>query len=214
MSGQFPNSSHFPGFGTHAAHHGSDPDTWDFKPIVPPISLSTTFKQSAPGVPPKYDYSRAGNPTRTAFEECVAKLEGATEGFAASSGLAATMLIVNMLKSGDHILVCDDVYGGTNRYFNRVVANFGISVSMVDPIDLTKFEGAIQDNTALVWLETPTNPTLKIIDIAAVCEMVNRRFEGKKVTKYINGHTDVCMGVICTNDTELAEKLRFLQLGM
>lgn len=239
----FENSSHFVGFGTDAAHHGSEPENWEYAPIVPPISLSTTFKQSSPGVYPKYDYSRAGNPTRTAFEMCIAKMEGAEHGFATSSGLAATMLIVNTLKTGDHILCCDDVYGGTNRYFNRVVSNFGIEIDMVDPIDLGKFESKIKDNTALIWLETPTNPMLKICDIRATVGMIERKFVGKKkpiivvdntfatpyfqrplgmgatlvlssVTKYINGHTDVCMGVICTNDKELSEKLRFLQLAV
>lgn len=240
---KFEHSSLFPGFGTHAAHHGSDPDKWDFAPIVPPISLSTTFKQSAPGVPPLYDYSRAGNPTRTAFEECIARLEGGTHAMAASSGLAATSLIINLLKAGDHILCCDDVYGGTNRYFNKVVSKFGVEVSMVDPINLAGFEAAIKPNTALVWLETPTNPTLKICDIKATVDMVERKFEGKKkpiivvdntfatpyfqrplelgatmtissVTKYINGHTDVCMGVISTRDEELAKQIQFLQLAV
>lgn len=239
----FSHSSPFPGFGTHAAHHGSDPDKWDFAPIVPPISLSTTFKQSAPGVCPKYDYSRAGNPTRTAFEECIAKLEGGTHAMATSSGLAATSLIINLLKSGDHILCCDDVYGGTNRYFNKVVSRFGIEIDMVDPTDLVHYETKIKDNTALVWLETPTNPTLKICDIKAIVAIVERKFEGKEmpiivsdntfaspyfqrplelgatlslssVTKYINGHTDVCMGVIATKNEDLAERLRFLQLAV
>ncbi|KAL5250867.1 hypothetical protein ACHWQZ_G016568 [Mnemiopsis leidyi] len=239
----FPHSSHFPGFGTHAAHHGSDPDKWGFSPIVPPISLSTTFKQSAPGVYPKYDYSRAGNPTRTAFEECIARLEGGTQAMATCSGLAATCLIVNLLKAGDHILCCDDVYGGTNRYFNKVVARFGIDIDMVDPINLELFESKVRPNTALVWLETPTNPMLKICDIKATVEMVERKFAGKEkpiivvdntfsspyfqrpldfgaslvlnsVTKYINGHTDVCMGVIATKDEDLAKRLRFLQLAV
>lgn len=239
----YPNSSPFSGFGTHAAHHGSDPDKWDFAPIVPPISLSTTFKQSAPGVVAKYDYSRAGNPTRSAFEECIAKLEGGTHAHATSSGLAATSLIINMLKMGDHILCCDDVYGGTNRYFNKVVTKFGIEIDMVDPTDLALFQSKLRDNTALVWLETPTNPMLKICDIKAVVNMVKERYAGKKspmivsdntfaspyfqrplelgatmslnsVTKYINGHTDVCMGVISTNDEEVAKELRFLQLAV
>jgi len=242
-SKSFLHSSHFPGFGTHAAHHGSDPDKWDFSPIVPPISLSTTFKQSAPGVVPKYDYSRAGNPTRTAFEECLAKMEGGTQAMAASSGLAATSLIINLLKAGDHILCCDDVYGGTNRYFNKVVSRFGVDVDMVDPTNLELFESKIRDTTALVWLETPTNPMLKICDIKATVAMVERKFAGKEkpiivvdntfaspyfqrpldlgatlvmssVTKYINGHTDVCMGVIVTKNEDLAQRLRFLQLAV
>lgn len=207
-------------------------------PIVPPISLSTTFKQHVPGEG-KYDYARAGNPTRDAFEKCIAALEGGKYGMAASSGLAATSLIINTLKQGDHILCCDDVYGGTNRYFNKIVTKFGITVTMSDPMDMAGFESKIQDNTALVWLESPTNPTLKLSDIKGMVAIVDRKFEGKKkpivvvdntftspyfqrplelgatvvlnsVTKYINGHTDVVMGCLVTNDEELAKELKFL----
>jgi len=239
-------SSTFPHFGTDATHHGSDPDQWNFGPIVPPISLSTTFKQPAPGVYEKYDYSRSGNPTRTAFEECVAKLEGGKHCIATSSGLAATMLIVNMLKSGDHILACDDVYGGTNRYFNKVVKKFGIEIDMVDPTNLKAVVAGIKPNTRVVWLETPTNPTLKICDIAAVVDIVakcrgtetenprpivvvDNTFSSpyfqrplslgadislSSVTKYINGHTDVCMGVVVTSDDEMAKELHFLLMAV
>lgn len=236
----------WPHFGTDATHHGSDPDTWNFAPIVPPISLSTTFKQNSPGVYEKYDYSRAGNPTRTAFEECVAKLEGGKHCIATSSGLAATMLIVNMLKSGDHILTCDDIYGGTNRYFNKVVKKFGVEIDMVDPTNLKAVQAGIKPNTKVVWLETPTNPTLKICDIAAVVDivakcrgtqtdnprplvLVDNTFASpyfqrplslgadislSSVTKYINGHTDVCMGVLITSDDAIAKELHFLLMAV
>lgn len=255
------SASTFPHFGTDATHHGSDPDKWNFAPIVPPISLSTTFKQPAPGVYEKYDYSRSGNPTRTAFEECVAKLEGGKHCISTSSGLAATMLIVNTLKAGDHILACDDVYGGTNRYFNKVVKKFGIEIDMVDPTNLKAVQAGIKPNTRVVWLETPTNPTLKICDIEAVVDLVAKcrgeqadnpgsaRAAKKQklepnprpmvvvdntfsspyfqrplslgadvslssVTKYINGHTDVCMGVLVTSDEELAKELSFLLMAV
>lgn len=240
------STSTWPHFGTDATHHGSDPDKWNFGPIVPPISLSTTFKQPAPGVYEKYDYSRSGNPTRTAFEECVAKLEGGKHCVATSSGLAATMLIVNMLKSGDHILACDDIYGGTNRYFNKVVKKFGVEIDMVDPTNLKAVQAGIKPNTKVVWLETPTNPTLKICDIEAVVEIVatcrgtqsdnprpivvvDNTFASpyfqrpltlgadislSSVTKYINGHTDVCMGVLITSDDAIAKELSFLLMAV
>lgn len=243
QSKEFPHSSPYVNFGTDAAHHGCDPDKWDFKPIVPPISLSTTFKQDYPGKPPLYDYSRAGNPTRTAFEECIAKLEGAKHCVATSSGLSATMLLVNTLKAGDHILCCDDVYGGTNRYFNRVVSNFDIEVTMVDPTNLELLKTNLRPNTTMVWLETPTNPMLKICDMEEIVNIVNNKYDDEKkpiivadntfstpyfqrplelgttcsinsVTKYINGHTDVVMGVISTNDNALYDKLVFLLMSI
>lgn len=227
----------FPHFGTLAIHAGQDPEQWHSRAVVPPISMATTFKQDAPGVHRGYEYSRSGNPTRSCFETCVAALEGAKHGLAAASGLSATMLLTHLLKNGEHILCVDDVYGGTNRYFSRVAATqMGIEVSFVDLTDLNMLKTAIKPNTKMVWVETPTNPLLKLVDIQGASEIVHQH-EGTilvvdntfmssyfqrplslgadvvmhSVTKYLNGHSDTVMGVICTNNDELCNRLRFLQ---
>ncbi|XP_067028413.1 cystathionine gamma-lyase-like [Acropora muricata] len=227
----------FPHFGTLAIHAGQDPEQWNSRAVVPPISMSSTFKQDAPGVHRGFEYSRSGNPTRNCFEACVAALEGAKHGIATASGLSATMLLTHLLKSGDHILSVDDVYGGTNRYFSQVAApQMGIEISFVDLAELSKLKSAIKPNTKMVWIETPTNPLLKLVDIQGASEIVHQH-EGiilvvdntfmssyfqrplslgadvvmHSVTKYLNGHSDTVMGVICTNNDELCNKLRFLQ---
>jgi len=227
----------FPHFGTLAIHAGQDPEQWNSRAVVPPISMSSTFKQDAPGVHRGFEYSRSGNPTRNCFEACVAALEGAKHGIATASGLSATMLLTHLLKSGDHILSVDDVYGGTNRYFSQVAApQMGIGISFVDLAELSKLKSAIKPNTKMVWIETPTNPLLKLVDIQGASEIVHQN-EGiilvvdntfmssyfqrplslgadvvmHSVTKYLNGHSDTVMGVICTNNDELCHKLRFLQ---
>ncbi|XP_074612146.1 cystathionine gamma-lyase-like [Acropora palmata] len=227
----------FPHFGTLAIHAGQDPEQWNSRAVVPPISMSSTFKQDAPGVHRGFEYSRSGNPTRNCFEACVAALEGAKHGIATASGLSATMLLTHLLKSGDHILSVDDVYGGTNRYFSQVAApQMGIEISFVDLAELSKLKSAIKPNTKMVWIETPTNPLLKLVDIQGASEIVHQN-EGiilvvdntfmssyfqrplslgadvvmHSVTKYLNGHSDTVMGVICTNNDELCSKLRFLQ---
>ncbi|XP_044169447.1 cystathionine gamma-lyase-like [Acropora millepora] len=227
----------FPHFGTLAIHAGQDPEQWNSRAVVPPISMSSTFKQDAPGVHRGFEYSRSGNPTRNCFEACVAALEGAKHGIATASGLSATMLLTHLLKSGDHILSVDDVYGGTNRYFSQVAApQMGIEISFVDLAELSKLKSAIKPNTKMVWVETPTNPLLKLVDIQGASEIVHQH-EGiilvvdntfmssyfqrplslgadvvmHSVTKYLNGHSDTVMGVICTNNDELCNKLRFLQ---
>eukprot|EP00470_Lotharella_oceanica_P006764 CAMPEP_0170198486 /NCGR_PEP_ID=MMETSP0040_2-20121228/68797_1 /TAXON_ID=641309 /ORGANISM="Lotharella oceanica, Strain CCMP622" /LENGTH=367 /DNA_ID=CAMNT_0010448479 /DNA_START=666 /DNA_END=1769 /DNA_ORIENTATION=- len=199
-------------------------------------SLATTFVQSSPGKHTGFEYSRTGNPTRKAFEECVASLENAKYALAFASGSAATATIVNMLKSGDHVISIDDVYGGTNRYFTRVAkpAN-DMKFSFVDLTKPGALQAAITPRTRMVWLETPTNPTLKITDIKAVAKatkqkglilVVDNTFCSPaiqnpldlgadvvvhSVTKYINGHSDVVMGVVATNDAKIYEKLKFLQ---
>ncbi|EDO42530.1 predicted protein [Nematostella vectensis] len=233
------NLEAFEHFGTLAIHAGQEPEKWTSRAVVPPISLSTTFKQDAPGVYKQYEYSRSGNPTRTCFEECVAALEGGKHGIATSSGLAATMLLVHTLKSGDHIACIDDVYGGTNRYFSRIMTpSMGIEVTFHDYTNLDNLKKAIKPNTKMVWVETPTNPTLKLTDIQGAADIVHQH-EGvmmvvdntfmssyfqrplslgadavmHSVTKYMNGHSDVCMGVIATNNDELAKKLKFLQFA-
>jgi cystathionine beta-lyase len=220
---------------TLAIHAGQDPDPTSGA-VMTPIVLASTFAQDGPAVfKGAYDYSRAGNPTRTALEQCLAALEGASHGIAFGSGCAATTALLMTLKSGDHVLVGDDVYGGTFRIFDKVLKQFGIDNSFIDMSDPAKVREAIRPNTRIVWLETPSNPMLKIFDIAAIAEvarkakvtlavdntfatpMLQRPLElGATVvvhstTKYLNGHSDVVGGAALTNDPELAERLHFLQ---
>jgi len=228
----------FAGWATKAIHAGQphDPNTGA---VIFPISVSSTFAQASPGVNKGFEYARTGNPTRNAFEQCVAAVEGGKHGLAFASGLAATTTLLHLFSSGDHIVCIDDVYGGTNRYFNRICApHSGIKFSMVDVNDPAKLEEAITPQTKLIWLETPTNPTLKICDIRAIADrahksnilvLVDNTFMSPyfqrplelgadivlhSVTKFINGHSDVVMGVIATNSDDLNKRLRFLQNGM
>src|SRR5688500_14986979 len=136
-----------------------------------PIVLSSTFAQPAPGEPKRYEYSRSGNPTREALEQCLAALEGGSHGFAFGSGSAATLTLLGTLKTGDHVLCGDDVYGGTFRLLDKVLSGFGIEASYVDMRDLDRVARAFLPNTRLVWIETPTNPLLKIFDIARLAEL-------------------------------------------
>ncbi|NDD91501.1 PLP-dependent transferase, partial [bacterium] len=188
-----------------------------------------------PGVHKGYEYSRTDNPTRTAYQECVATLENGKHALAFASGLAATSTIIQALQPGDHVVCCDDVYGGTFRIFDKVFKTLGIEFTFVDLSDLKKAEAAFTPKTKLLWMETPTNPMLKILDIAALCQLAHRK--GSKaivdntfmsshfqkplnlgadlvvhsVTKYMNGHSDVVGGVLITNDSEWYAKLKFLQ---
>jgi len=225
------------GFATMAIHAGQPPDPVSGAVCVP-ISLATTYAQEAPGKHKGFEYSRSGNPTRNAFEACVAALENGKHGLAFASGLAATSTIINSLAAGDHIIATDDVYGGTNRYFNRVAHPFsGVTCSLVDFTDLKNVEAAITPKTKLIWMETPTNPTLKISDIRACCKLaheggrnitvvVDNTFMSPyfqkpldlgadivmhSVTKYLNGHSDVVGGILVCKDDALATRLRYLQ---
>lgn len=220
---------------TLAIHAGQDPDPVSGA-VMTPIVLASTFAQDGPGVlKGPYDYSRAGNPTRTALEQCLAALEGAKHGVAFGSGCAATTALLLTLKSGDHVLVGDDVYGGTFRIFDKVMKQFGLDATFMDLSDPAKVHEAIRPNTRMLWLETPSNPMLKIFDIAALAEvakkanvtlavdntfatpMLQRPLDlGATVavhstTKYLNGHSDVVGGAALTSDDELGEKLHFIQ---
>jgi len=223
------------GFSTKAIHFAQEPDPHT-RAVVGAISLSTTFSQVSPGVEGAYVYSRSGNPTRNTFEAVFAELEGGDKGFAFSSGLGATTTVLHGLEPGDHVVSSDDVYGGTNRLFQRVTAKSQhLTFSFVDMIDMANVEAAITPKTKLIWVETPTNPTLKIVDIRAIVEvakkhnvpvLVDNTFMSPynqrplelgadivmhSVTKYINGHCDVVMGVIATKNKEWEEKITFLQ---
>ena len=222
--------------GTLAIHGGQSPDP-STGAVMPPIYATSTYAQSSPGVHQGFEYSRTHNPTRFAYERCVATLEGGSRGFAFASGMAATSTVLELLDSGDHIIAMDDIYGGTYRLFERVRRrSAGLDFSFVDLTDLSAFEAAIRPETKMVWIETPTNPMLKIVDIEAVCAIARKR--GLRVvvdntfaspilqrplqlgadivmhsaTKYLNGHSDMVGGmVVVGDDTELAEQMAFLQ---
>jgi len=219
---------------TLCIHAGQEPDPTSAA-VMTPIVLSSTFAQDGPGHHHGYDYSRAGNPTRTALEGCLAALEGAKHAIAFGSGCAATTTVLLTLKSGDHVLVGDDVYGGTFRIFDKVMKDFGVDATFLDMSDPAKVRAALRPNTKLLWMETPSNPMLKIFDIAAMGEiarkagiplavdntfatpMLQRPLElgatmvVHSMTKYLNGHSDVVGGCVMTSDDALGEKLHFLQ---
>ncbi|XP_067936563.1 cystathionine gamma-lyase-like [Watersipora subatra] len=231
------DKSTFPGFATDALHVGQEPEQWSSRAVIPPISLSTTFKQYEPGVPYSgYEYSRSGNPTRSCLEKCLASLEGAKHGLVFSSGLGATTTMIHTLKAGDHIVSIDDVYGGTNRYFSTVASKFGVEVTFCDMTNSENLRAAMKPSTKIVWIESPTNPLLKLADISALADIAHQQ-EGvtvvvdntftspyfqrpldlgadltfHSISKYINGHTDVIMGCFMTNSDDLEKQLRFLQ---
>jgi len=224
-----------PGFETRAIHAGqpADPTTGA---VVTPITLATTFAQDAVGEHRGYEYGRTSNPTRAALEACMASLEGAAHAFAFASGMAAEDCVLRaLLQPGDHVVLPDDAYGGTYRLVARVLAEEGIEWTAVDLQDPGALDQACTDSTEVVWVETPTNPLLSIVDIAAVCERAHAR--GVRVvvdntfatpylqnpialgadivvhssTKYLGGHSDVVGGVAVTDDDALAERLAFLQ---
>ena len=225
-----------PGLGTLAIHAGQSPDPTTGA-VMPPIYATSTYAQSSPGVHQGFEYSRTHNPTRFAYERCVAGLEGGTRGFAFASGLAATSTLLELLDSGDHVIAMDDLYGGSYRLFERVRRrSAGLDFSFVDMTDPAQFEAAITAKTRLVWIETPTNPLLKIVDIAAIAAIakkhgllvaVDNTFASPALqrplehgadlvmhsaTKYINGHSDMVGGLLVVGDNaELAQQLAFLQ---
>lgn len=224
------------GLGTLAIHAGQQPDP-STGAVMTPIYATSTYVQESPGVHQGYEYSRSHNPTRFAYERCVAALEGGSRGFAFASGLAASSTILELLDSGSHVVAMDDVYGGTYRLFERVRRrSAGLDFSWVDLSDLAAFEAAIRPNTRMVWIETPTNPTLKLVDIAAVAECAKKRglivvvdntfcspalqrplelgadIVMHSATKYINGHSDIVGGLAVVGDrADLAEQMAFLQ---
>lgn len=223
-----------PGFETRAIHAGQEPDTATGA-IVPPISLTTTFAQTAAGEHRGYEYSRSGNPTRTALESCLASLEDAPHGFAFASGLAAEDALLRQLSVGSHIVLGNDAYGGTFRLIDKVFRRAGWTWSATDLTDLDQLRDAWPDGTTLVWVETPTNPALNIVDIEAVSELAHRHRARLVVdntfatpylqhplilgadavvhssTKYLGGHSDVVGGFVATSDDELADGLGFVQ---
>lgn len=216
--------------------HGIKRKSYVFRAVVPPISLSTTYKQSGPGQHAGFEYSRSGNPTRQVLEECLAAVDNGKYALTFSSGLGTTTAIITTLKTGDHIITGDDIYGGTNRLFRNLAINMGIEVDFVDLTNLKNLEAAFKASTKMVWMETPTNPTMKVLDIKAIAEVVHASSKAFLVvdntfmsaylqrplelgadivmyslTKYMNGHSDVVMGSLSTSNQELYEKLKFYQ---
>lgn len=230
-----PNASYAEyGFDTRAIHSGQVPEPITGA-IMTPIFQTSTYVQESPGVHTGYEYSRTQNPTRHALEDCIAELEKGRHGVAFGSGCAATTTILNALPPNSHVVCGDDVYGGTYRLFTKVLADRGIDFTFVDTTDLDAYRDAFRENTGLVWVETPTNPLLKISDVEALCDIAHTRdvpvvvdntfmspyFQNPlelgadlvvhSMTKFINGHSDVVAGMVVTNSDEWAEKLHFLQ---
>jgi len=223
-------------FNTKTIHGGQqyDPSTGA---VMPPVYQTSTFVQSSPGVHSGYEYSRAANPTRTALENALASIENGARGLAFSSGLAATDCVLRMLKAGDEVIAMDDLYGGTYRMFTRVYKDSGIKFHFVDMNDLEKFGSLFNGNTKLVWVETPTNPLMKLADIEAVAKIckekkvlfaVDNTFATPylqrplelgadivmhSATKYLGGHSDVIAGALIMKDAELGEQMHFLQFA-
>lgn len=237
------------GFATRAIHAGQEPRQWMKRDVVPPISMNSTFSQEMPQsfdhiVPHDnagYEYSRCNNPTRHCLEKVLAPLENANYALAFGSGISAITSLVYLLKTGDHIVLVDDVYSGASAFFLNLLPRMGISVSFVDMTckDLGSLRAAIRPNTTMVWFEVTTNPMLKVIDVKAVCELV-RSFKDQEIiigvdstltsplfinpldlgvdivmhslTKYMNGHSDVIMGTVMCNDLKLFERIKFIQM--
>ncbi|MEO0347264.1 MAG: PLP-dependent aspartate aminotransferase family protein [Pseudomonadota bacterium] len=222
-------------FATRVIHAGQAPDPTTGA-IMPPIYATSTYVQSSPGEHTGFEYSRSQNPTRFAFERCIADLETGTHGFAFASGLAAIGTILELLDTGDEVLAMDDLYGGTVRLFSKVrERSAGLGFQFVDFTDLAAVEAAITPKTKMLWVETPSNPLLKLVDIAAVANIARKHnlllvadntfatpwaqrplelgahIVMHSVTKFLNGHSDMVGGVAVTDDAELAEKLGFLQ---
>ncbi|BAZ48914.1 cystathionine gamma-lyase [Nostoc sp. NIES-4103] len=221
-------------FETRAIHEGqqSDPQTGA---VIVPIYLTSTYEQQAIGQHKGYEYSRTGNPTRNALEEALASIENAKYGLAFASGLAATTTVLSLLKSGAHIVAGDDLYGGTYRLLERVVKNWGVTTTYVDIDNLADFETAIQPNTKLIWIETPTNPLLKIVEIPVLANIarknnivlvVDNTFASPyfqkpldlgadivvhSTTKYLGGHSDIIGGAVVTSNEQLYTELKFYQ---
>ncbi len=225
-------------FNTKTIHGGQhhDPATGA---VMPPVYQTSTFVQNSPGQPvnPDYEYSRAANPTRTALENALASLENGARGLAFSSGLAATDCLLRSFKAGDEVIAMDDLYGGTYRMFTRIYKDSGIKFHFVDMNDIAKFESLINENTKLVWVETPTNPLMKLADIAAISKITKARnilfavdntfatpylqrpldlgadIVMHSATKYLGGHSDVIAGALIIKDKDLGDQLHFQQFA-
>ncbi|WP_299669922.1 cystathionine gamma-synthase [uncultured Polaribacter sp.] len=225
-------------FNTKTIHGGQNPEETTGA-VMPPVFMTSTYAQSSPGVHKGYEYSRGGNPTRTALEDNLAAIENGTHGFAFASGLAAIDCVLRTLNPGDEIIAGDDLYGGTYRMFTRLFKKYGLEFTHVDMNSVDNISNAITERTKLVWIETPTNPLMKIADIEAICSVVkdvnssilvavDNTFATPylqqpltlgadivmhSVTKYLGGHSDLVMGALVVKDKELAEEIHFIQFA-
>lgn len=229
------SGKHYPHFQTAAIHAGQAPEKTTGA-VITPICLSTTFAQPSPGQHSGFEYGRSGNPSRNAYEAQVAACENGKYAVAFSSGLAATNTLVSLLNSGDHLICEEDAYGGTHRLFSRVLSNHNVQSTFVDFLNIASIEQAIiPGKTKMLWMETPTNPLLKVVDVPSVSAIAKKHglilvVDGTfvspyfmrsldlgadvamhSVSKYINGHSDVIGGILTTSNAELHDKLRFLQ---
>ena len=221
-------------FSTRAIHAGQDPEPVTGSVTVP-VYLTSTYQQPGPGKEGKYVYSRTANPTRTALEECLASLEEGRHGLAFSSGMAATTMILLSLQKGDHVIAGDDIYGGTYRLFDQVLRKYGLQFTYVNPENPGNVENAIRKNTRLIWIETPTNPLMRIVDIRQISKIskkahallvVDNTFMSPylqnplqlgadivvhSTTKYLGGHSDLIGGATITKDEDVHSSLKYLQ---
>ena len=222
-------------FATRAIHAGQQPDPTTGA-IMPPIYATSTYVQESPGVHKGYEYSRTQNPTRMAYERCIADLESGTHGFAFGSGMAAIGTALELIDSGSHVVAMDDLYGGTRRLFSGVrERSAGLEFSYVDMSDASLVADALRDNTRMIWIETPSNPLLKLVDLKAVTGIVSDReilvvcdntfatpylqrpldmccdIVMHSATKFLNGHSDMVGGILATVDAGIAERLAYLQ---
>ena len=221
-------------FSTKAVHAGVEPDP-STGAIMTPIFQTSTYVQAAPGDHKGYEYSRTHNPTRTALQNALAELENGKHGLCFASGMASIDAVVKLLKPGDEVVSTNDLYGGTYRLFTKIFEPFGVKFTFVDMEDPANVAAAITPKTKLVWVETPTNPTLRIVDIAAIAKLTAGKdillavdntfaspylqnpmdlgadFVMHSVTKFLGGHSDVVMGALIVNDDDLAERLAFIQ---
>ncbi len=226
------DSKHF----TNVVHAGAQPEAVTGA-IMPPIFMTSTYVQEEPGVHKGYDYSRADNPTRAAYERALATIESAKYGLAFSSGLAAEQAIVQLLSPGARVIVSDDVYGGTGRLFRRLYAKYGIDFQFIDLADKAALSAALTPATKMIWVETPSNPTMKIIDVRHIASLAKKAgaltvvdntfatpiFQSPlqlgadivvhSTTKYIGGHSDMIGGALMTSDDQLFEQLKFIQFA-
>lgn len=224
-------------FETLAIHVGQDPDP-AYGAVMPPIYQTSTFAFKGVGMPGRFDYTRSGNPTRKALEDCLAALENGTQGFAFATGMAAETTVLSMYHPGDHLLVHNDLYGGTYRLLVNLVRDNGVEVQFLDLRDIPGLERAIRPSTRAIWIESPTNPLMNLVDLRAVAEVARQRgvtticdntflspyFQRPlelgvdvvvhSTTKYINGHSDVVGGAVVVQDESLARKIGFLQNAM
>jgi len=225
-------------FNTKTIHGGQKPEATTGA-IMPPVFMTSTYAHSRPGEPQEYEYSRGENPTRTALENSFAAIENGTHGFAFSSGMAAIDCVLRTLKPGDEVIAGDDLYGGTYRMFTRLFEKYGLEFTYVDMDDVSNVTHVITEKTKLVWIETPTNPLMKIADIKAICSAVKEVNDTVLIavdntfatpylqrpldlgadivmhsaTKYLGGHSDLVMGALIVKDANLAKEVHFIQFA-